>query len=85
MRPRAGRLGAGQHHPALSWDERFSARNKVWAEEVPISSDKQHKLEFIVASHPAVLDSVVAQYRTAYQAMDQAQSSSPALGSIALE
>ena len=69
----------------LAWDGRFSSRNKAWAEQVPIPSDPQHNLEFIVASHPAVLDGVVEQYRTVYQAMDQAPSSGSALGSMALE
>lgn len=53
----------------LEWDGRFSSRNKAWAQTVPIPPDKQHDLDFVVTSHPAVLDGVVDQYRKAYQAL----------------
>lgn len=42
----------------LEWDGRFSSRNKAWAQTVPIPPDKQHDLDFVVTSHPAVLDGV---------------------------
>ncbi len=47
----------------LSWDGRFSARNKVWASQISIPADKRHNLDFVVTSHPAVLDGVIDQYR----------------------
>ena len=53
----------------LEWDGRFSSRNKAWAQTVPIPPDKWHDLDFVVTSHPAVLDGVVDQYRKAYQAL----------------
>ena len=51
----------------MDWDGRFSPRNRVWAKQTYIPPDKQHNIDFIVASHPAVLDGVVDQYRKAYQ------------------
>ena len=51
----------------LEWDGRFSPKNKAWAEQFPIPCDKRHGLEFVVTSHPAVLDGVVGQYRKIYQ------------------
>ena len=52
----------------LKWDGRFSDRNRAWARQIFIPPDKQHNIDFIVTSHPAVLDGVVDQYRKAYQA-----------------
>ena len=54
----------------LEWDGRFSPRNKAWAKEFLLPSDKRHNLEFVVNSHPVVLDGVVDFYRKAYQALD---------------
>ena len=54
----------------LEWDGRFSSRNKAWAQTVPIPPDKWHDLDFVVTSHPAVLDGVVDQYRQAYRTFD---------------
>ena len=51
----------------LSWDGRFSRRNKEWAAKTYIPSDARHNLEFVVTSHPAVLDGVVDLYRKTYQ------------------
>ena len=51
----------------LEWDGRFSPKNKAWAEQFPIPWDKRHGPEFVVTSHPAVLDGVVDQYRKIYQ------------------
>lgn len=53
----------------LEWDGRISPRNKAWAESFPIPWDKRHGLEFVVTSHPAILDGVVDQYRKTYQAL----------------
>ena len=47
----------------LEWDGRFSPRNKTWARQIPIPEDKRHNLDFVVRSHPAVLDGVIDQYR----------------------
>ena len=51
------------------WDGRFSLQNKAWARQVCIPPDPQHNPDFVVTSHPAVLDGVVDQYRKAYQAL----------------
>ena len=53
----------------LEWDGRFSPKNKAWAKQTYIPPDPRHDLEFVVASHPAVLDGVVDQYRRTYQAL----------------
>ena len=53
----------------MDWDGRFSPRNKAWAKQTYIPQDKRHSLDFVVNSHPAVLDGVVDQYRSAYQAL----------------
>ncbi|BAL01482.1 hypothetical protein OBV_42830 [Oscillibacter valericigenes Sjm18-20] len=56
------------------WDGRFSRDNKAWAKSVFIPPDKNrltdHNLEYVVESHPAVLDGFVNQYRRAYQAQE---------------
>ena len=51
----------------LERDGRFSSRNIAWAQTVHIPPDKRHDLDFVVTSHPAVLDGVVDQYRSAYE------------------
>ncbi|MPM70558.1 hypothetical protein SDC9_117513 [bioreactor metagenome] len=53
-----------------SWDGRFSRENKEWAKGTYIPPDKHDRnLEYVVESHPAVLDGFVNQYRKAYQAL----------------
>lgn len=52
------------------WDGRFSRDNKEWAKGTYIPSDKHNRnLEYVVESHPAVLDGFVNLYRKAYQAL----------------
>lgn len=57
------------------WDGRFSSDNKDWAKRTYIPPDKQsftdhsRNLDFVVDSHPAVLDGFINQYRRAYQAL----------------
>lgn len=47
------------------YDGRFSRDNKAWAEEVYIpKSDRNH--EFVVESHPAVLDGFINEYRNEF-------------------
>jgi len=53
----------------LSGDGRFSQFNKEWSKQTYIPPDKDHKSDFIVGSHPAVLDGFINQYRRAYQAL----------------
>lgn len=49
-------------------DGRFSQANKQWAKRTCIPSDHWHNSDFVVESHPAVLDGFVTQYCKAYQA-----------------
>ena len=50
-----------------SWDGRFRQDNKAWAQHTFIPEDAGHKVEFIVESHPAVLDGFISEVRQAYQ------------------
>ena len=50
-------------------DGRFSPANKQWAKRTCIPSDHWHNSDFVVESHPAVLDGFVTQYCKAYQAL----------------
>ena len=54
----------------LKWDGRFSYANKHWAEKIYIPTDLNHNSDFVVRSHPAVLDGFVSFYRKAVQALD---------------
>ena len=51
----------------LKWDGRFSPANKQWAEKSFIPADLNHNSDFVIRSHPAVLDGFVDLYRKAYQ------------------
>ena len=54
----------------LKWDGRFSPANKQWAEKTHIPADLNHNSDFVVRSHPAVLDGFVSFYRKAVQALN---------------
>ena len=54
----------------LKWDGRFGHANKQWAERACIPKDINHNSDFVVRSHPAVLDGFVSFYRKAVQALD---------------
>jgi hypothetical protein len=57
------------------WTGHFSEESKEWAKHTYIPPDKDsvynqnHNLDFVVDSHPAVLDGFISQYRRAYQAL----------------
>lgn len=50
-------------------DGRFSQANQQWARNTRIPLDHWHNSDFVVESHPAVLDGFVTQYRNAYQTL----------------
>ena len=54
----------------LKWDGRFSPANRQWAEKIYIPTDLIHNSDFVVRSHPAVLDGFVSFYRKAVQALN---------------
>ena len=54
----------------LKWDGRFSYANKHWAEKIYIPTDLIHNSDFVVRSHPAVLDGFVSFYCKAVQALN---------------
>ena len=54
----------------LKWDGRFSYANKHWAEKIYVPTDLNHNSDFVVRSHPAVLDGFVTFYRKAVQTLN---------------
>lgn len=46
------------------WDQRYSTRNREWAETVPQFGTDAQRLECLVSSHPAVLDGFIRAFRT---------------------
>ncbi len=50
----------------LSDDGRFSQSNKAWGKQIYIPPDKNYNYQYTVASHPAVLDGFIQQFREAY-------------------
>ncbi len=60
------------------YDGRFSRENKKWAKSFNIPPDKingrDFNSDFVVDSHPAVLNGFVTQYLRAYQAFEQCDS-----------
>lgn len=52
------------------WDGRFSPSNKKWAAKTYIPKDAGHTVDYIVESHPAVLDGFVSEYRKAVRALE---------------
>jgi len=54
----------------LKWDGRFGHANKQWVECACIPKDINHNSDFVVRSHPAVLDGFVTFYRKAVQALN---------------
>lgn len=57
----------------MDWDGRFSRENKAWAKTIDVPEDKNsvtdHRDDYTVNSHPAVLDGFINQARRAYQAL----------------
>lgn len=49
------------------WDGRFSQSNKEWARCQVVPPDPEHNCDFVVESHPAVLDGFLYEAREAYQ------------------
>ena len=47
----------------LESDGRFSRDNKTWAQTVPIYTDRGQNTDFLVTSHPAVLDGFIGLVR----------------------
>lgn len=52
------------------WDGRFTLSNKEWAKQTYISPDSNHTFDFVVGSHPAVLDGFIQQYRKEVQKLN---------------
>ena len=52
-------------------DGRFSPETKAWAKAVVVTEDKEHRRQFGVTSHPAVLDGLIARIRRAEKETEQ--------------
>lgn len=53
-----------------SYDGRFDADNKAWAQNQRVPRDDDHNRRFTVDSHPAVLNGFVDQFCQAYKALN---------------
>ncbi|MCI6044096.1 DUF3849 domain-containing protein [bacterium] len=60
-----------------SWDGRFSRENKAWAESIPVEENVNRGVDvntdYVVDSHPAVLDGFVNLARKRFTELEQAQ------------
>lgn len=52
------------------WDGQFSQSNKEWARCQMIPPDPEHNCDFVVGSHPAVLDGFLREVRAELQKMN---------------
>lgn len=52
------------------WDGRFSQSNKEWARGQKVPPDPDHNGDFVVESHPAVLDGFLREVRAEFQKMN---------------
>ena len=50
------------------WDGRYSPETKTWAKGVTVTEKSEHRSQFIVGSHPAVLDGFIDRVRKAEKA-----------------
>ena len=51
-----------------NWDGRFSSQNRAWAAQFPVPNEDR-VIQYIVESHPAVLNGFVSQFREKLQAL----------------
>lgn len=50
-----------------SWDGRYSPKNKEWAENIAGRlTEKRARIEWLIQSHPAVIDGLVTAFRKKY-------------------
>ena len=49
-----------------NWDGRFSSQNRAWAAQFPVPKEDR-VIQYIVESHPAVLNGFVSEYREVLQ------------------
>ncbi len=60
------------------WDQRFSSRNRAWAQAVPVPENGRRD-EYIVNSHPAVLDGFVSLARKELEAVREQPEQKPSI------
>ncbi len=53
----------------LAHDGRFSVSNKEWGRTIFVPPDQSHNIQFVVRSHPAVLDGFINLYRKELSAL----------------
>lgn len=53
------------------WDGRYSSGTKDWAKGVTVTEKSDHRSQFVVGSHPAVLDGFINRVRKAEKAYEE--------------
>lgn len=62
-----------------TWDQRFSRSNQEWAAAVPMFEAEDHRLAYIINSHPALLDGFVNMVRKELDAMREQPEQKPSI------
>lgn len=60
------------------WDQRFSVRNRAWAQAVPIQ-EQGRRTDYLINSHPAVLDGFVSLVRKELEAVREQPEQKPSI------
>lgn len=53
------------------WDGRYSPETKEWAKTVTVTEKSDHRSQFVIGSHPAVLDGFINRVRKAEKAYEE--------------
>ena len=53
------------------WDGRYSPETKEWAKTVTVTEKSEHRSQFVIGSHPAVLDGFINRMRKAEKAYEE--------------
>lgn len=62
-----------------TWDQRFSRSNQTWAAAVPVFDTENHRLAYLISSHPALLDGFVNKVRKELDAMREQPEHKPSI------
>ena len=62
-----------------TWEPRFSRSNHAWAASVPVFDTENHRLAYLISSHPAVLDGFVNMVRKELDAMREQPEQKPSI------
>ena len=53
------------------WDGRYSSETKEWAKTVTVTEKSDHRSQFVIGTHPAVLDGFINRVRKAEKAYEE--------------